>query len=136
MDDDKIRDLFRTFQPELTSECGFLSRLEDKMKAIDMVKRQIADMRRRNRIAVAVAAVSGFVVGVVLTLLMPMILDWSTTVNLSVPRLGIPEVNVDMHVVCWTLMAAVCVLTVYGSYELTVAGLSRKAESVAYGSRR
>lgn len=136
MDDDKIRDLFRTFQPELTSERGFLSRLEDKMKAIDMVKRQIADMRRRNRIAVAVAAVSGFVVGVVLTLLMPMILDWSTTVNLSVPRLGIPEVNVDMHVVCWTLMAAVCVLTVYGSYELTVAGLSRKAESVAYGSRR
>ena len=45
------------------------------MDTIEMVRQYNAELRRRNRIAVMIAALAGFIMGVVLTLLMPLIGD-------------------------------------------------------------
>lgn len=73
MEDKDIQQLFRNYQPELSSDQQFMSSLIASMEKVEFIKRQQETARRQNRIAVAVAAVTGFLSGVVFMLLMPYI---------------------------------------------------------------
>jgi len=123
-EDDKIREMFQSFQPELSSDSLFMSRLKRNMESVEMVKQYERTMRRRNRIAVCVAACVGFVMGVLLTLLMPLIADAVTTFAISIPNHGLLDVNVNWQALGWVATGLVSVFTAINAYELTVAKLS------------
>lgn len=82
MDNDNLKELFGNFNPDLSSGSDFIARLQQRMDTIEMVRQYNAELRRRNRIAVMIAALAGFIMGVVLTLLMPLIGDWIATFRL------------------------------------------------------
>lgn len=123
MDNDNLKELFGNFNPDLSSGSDFIARLQQRMDTIEMVRQYNAELRRRNRIAVMIAALAGFIMGVVLTLLMPLIGDWIATFRLSVPGHAF---NIDLHYIAWVLLAAVSMFTALNTYEIALARLAPK----------
>lgn len=121
MDNDNLKELFGNFNPDLSSGSDFIARLQQRMDTIEMVRQYNAELRRRNRIAVMIAALAGFIMGVVLTLLMPLIGDWIATFRLSVPGHAF---NIDLHYIAWVLLAAVSMITALNTYEIALARLA------------
>lgn len=123
MDNDNLKELFGNFNPDLSSGSDFIARLQQRMDTIEMVRQYNAELRRRNRIAVMIAALAGFIMGVALTLLMPLIGDWIATFRLSVPGHAF---NIDLHYIAWVLLAAVSMFTALNTYEIALARLASK----------
>ncbi len=126
MEDDKIKDLFGSFEPELSSDFQFMTKLQHNMEAVELVKRQSAATHRRNKIAVIVAALSGFVTGVLLTLLFPLIGDWVETINLNIPYINANTIALGFQTVAWILTASVSGITAINAYEITISRLTAK----------
>ncbi len=126
MEDDKIRNLFDNFEPELSSSFQFMNQLKKNMDAVEIVKQHNVALKKRNRLAVVIAAVSGFIMGVILTLLFPLIGDWVSTFNISIPRLQISTITIDFSFIAWIVMAGVSIITALNAYEIALAKLTSK----------
>ncbi len=118
MEDDKIKDIFKEFNPELFSSFQFMTRLQKNMEAMEIVKQYNAAQKRRNRWAVAIAGLSGFAVGVIMTLLFPFITEWIASFNFSIPLHSANTLNFDLRYLAWLLVGVVSVLTALGIYEI------------------
>ncbi len=132
MEDDKIKDLFAAFTPELTSDTGFMRRLERNMEAVEIVKRRNAEVRRSNRRAVVLAALTGFVCGVVLTLLMPFIspLIVSAAGALRLPFIDAEAISSVANIVCWIIVGAAAVAASLSTYESAMSVAARRSLKV------
>jgi hypothetical protein len=130
MEDDKLRNLFNDFQPELSSSSKFMAKLQKNMEMIEFLKQHDIALKKRNKLAVVIAAVSGFVMGVILTLLFPLIANWISTVSVSLPHLHISNLTIDYSFVAWIIIAGVCIITALNAYEIALAKLTSK-ESVS-----
>ncbi len=110
-DDDKIRQLFADFQPPRpeADDDAFMLKLRLRMQAVEMVKEHSAELQRRNRRAVAVAAAVGCLMGCLLALLLPHLRGWLSAIA--------PET--DLQLMLCAVAAAVTCLTAYNAYELT-----------------
>ncbi|MDE5794208.1 MAG: hypothetical protein K2I08_05775 [Muribaculaceae bacterium] len=126
MEDDKIKDLFKEFEPELSSSFQFMAKLQKNMEAVEIIRRYNAAQKRRNKWAVAIAGACGFAMGVILTLLFPLILDWVSSIKISLPLISAGTMSIDFSYIAWFLVAAVSVLTSISVYELASAKLSPK----------
>lgn len=69
MEDDKIKQLFDNFSPRLSPAEDFMDKLTKNMAAVEDVKLQISNSRRRMRRAAFAAAFAGFTAGVAACLL-------------------------------------------------------------------
>ncbi len=49
MEDDKIRDLFRKFDPELSSDFSFINKLQHSLDAVESIKAENAELKRRSK---------------------------------------------------------------------------------------
>lgn len=132
MEDDKLKDLFGRFNPELSSDSGFMARLQRNMDAVEFVKRQRMAVRRRNKTAVVVAALSGFVTGMICALIFPLIKDWLSAVSFSIPCVGVDPVTVDVRLISLICMALGTSVIVYNAYVLTLSKLSMKETASQY----
>lgn len=122
MEDVKIKDLFSNYQPELSSSCDFMAKLQRNMEAVEIVKRHNAALKKRNVLAVAIAALSGFAMGVILTLLFPLIGNWTSVFHIPLPSLQIS----GLTIIGWIVVAAVSVLTALNAYEIAMEGLTSR----------
>lgn len=119
MEDDKLRSLFADFQPELSSDRQFMSCLMQNMESVEIVKRRMAEMRARNRRAIAVAAVVGFVVGFLFSLALPylsgLVADW----QLTLPEDSVMSVAADYFaVIAWGVTGATAVIAAINTYDM------------------
>ena len=130
MDDDKIRNLFADFNPELSSSSAFISQLKRNMEAVEMVKQHNIALKKRNKLAVAIAAVSGFVMGVIATLLFPLIGNWMSTFNLSLPHIQLISCTIDLSLVGWIATAGLTAITALNAYEIALAKLTPKESPI------
>lgn len=121
MEDAKLKELFGNFQPPLSSGDKFMERLRKNMEAVEYVKQYTTAMRRRNRVAIAVAALSGFAMGVILTLLYPLFAAWLSTVKITIPHFA--PMNIDFSIIAWIGIALACVATSVNAYEVTISRL-------------
>lgn len=129
-EDERIKALFQGFKPELPSDNLFLSELGRKMKAVEIVKQHTAAVRRRSRIAVCVAAVAGFVMGVVLTLLMPLIGNLVSTFSFTIPTVGVSTVSIPWQTVSWCVIGITAVITAVNAYEITLSRLTAREQRI------
>ncbi len=124
MEDDKLRNLFNDFQPELSSSVQFITKLQKNMDMVEILKQHEIALKRRNRLAVVIAAACGFVTGIILTLLFPLIENWVSTFRVSLPHLHISNLTIDYSFVAWIIMAGVCMITALNAYEIALAKLT------------
>lgn len=124
MEDDKIREIFESYRPTLQPSVEFMAELDRRMRAVESVKRKVAAMRRRNRVAVVVAALSGFLAGVIATLLFPVIGQWIAAYSEQLPSTWFPNVELVCDIAEWVIAATACVITAYNAYGFTLSHLS------------
>lgn len=106
MEDANIRESFAAFNPELTSDLAFMNRLKRNMEAVELVRQHAAAARRRNRRAVAIAAVAGLVMGTMMGLCLPIVERW-----IAIPYF-------DFDIVLWGIAALISSLTAINAYEI------------------
>ena len=127
MEDDQLKDLFAGCNPPKGDDNQFMSKLERNLLAVEFAKTHCAEARRKNRVAVIVASIVGFVCGVVFTLCYPYLLglidgfkDVSSDVAWAVDKYG--------DVMVWAVCSiATCVLT-YASYDISQIALTLRSE--------
>ncbi len=123
MEDDKIIEIFKEFDPELSSSFQFITKLKKNMEAMEMVRQYYAAQKRRNKWAVAIAGVCGFTMGVILTLLLPFITDWIVSNQVTIPLFSANNLTIDFRYLGLILMSCASVLTSLSVYEIALARL-------------
>ena len=124
MEDDKIKDLFKEFDPELSSSFQFMTKLKRNMEAVEIVRQYNASVKRRNKLAVAIAATCGFAMGVLTTWLLPFITGWLASLNFTVSLHKAGDMTLDFGYLGWLLIAGVSVMTALSAYEIMLARIS------------
>lgn len=119
MEDDKLKSLFADFQPELSSDSMFMNRLERNMESVEIVKRRMEEMRARNRRAVAVAAIVGFVVGFLFSLTLPYLSGVVAGWQLTLPEESVTRVLADWFaVIAWGVIGCTAVIAAINTYDM------------------
>jgi hypothetical protein len=126
MEDDKIKELFTNFQPEMSSSLQFMAKLQKNMERVEILKQHSLAIKKRNKFAVCIAAAIGFLMGVILTLLFPLIGSWVSTFSISLPHLQISSFTIDYSFVGWIIMAVTCIITALNAYEIALVKLTPK----------
>lgn len=121
MNDDKLlKDLFAGFEPQLSDSDTFIDRLSSRLDSVEMVRQRNAACSRFNRRSALIAACAGFVVGVVFTLLMPLllgffekisgrVLDAATLIETDLPR-----------ILTWITIALMSVIAALSAYQVSL----------------
>lgn len=73
MQEDTLKDIFKNYEPELSSRMVFMNRLEKNLDAVELIHKENANAMKRNRLAVIAASASGFISGILFSLLIPFI---------------------------------------------------------------
>ncbi|MDE6403368.1 MAG: hypothetical protein K2K86_06140, partial [Muribaculaceae bacterium] len=71
MEDKDLKELFGSFEPEMSSDLSFMSRLRDNLDSVEMIRQHNARQHALSRVALAVAVCAGFVVGFLFSLALP-----------------------------------------------------------------
>jgi hypothetical protein len=124
MEDDKLKELFANFQLEMPSSLQFMAKLQKNMERVEILKQHNLAIKRRNKLAVCIAAAIGFLTGVLLTLLFPLIGSWVSTFSISLPHLQISSLTIDYSFVGWIIMAVTCIITALNAYEIALVKLT------------
>lgn len=74
MEEDRLKAILQDFSPVMAPDDTFMSRLEEKLRSVELVKQQLEQQRRRNRLAIVLAALTGFICGIVSALCYPWLL--------------------------------------------------------------
>jgi hypothetical protein len=126
MEDDKLKELFTNFQPEMSSSLQFMAKLQKNMERVEILKQHNVAIKKRNKLAVCIAAAVGFIMGVILTLLFPLIGNWVSTFSISLPYLQISSLTIDYSFVGWIVTAVACIITALNAYEIALVKLTPK----------
>ena len=126
MEDDKLKELFSDFKPELSSDFLFMSKLQRNMESVELIRQRSVAVRKRNKIAVAAAAISGFMIGVIMTLLLPIIAGGISDLKLNFPYIDVAPLYLDSQIFTWIASALVSGITAYNVYEITNSRLEVK----------
>ncbi len=100
------------------------------MATVELVKQHNLRLKKRNLLAVTVAAVSRFVMGVIMTILFPIMMNKICALSISFAHLNVGSLSVYGNIAVWSLMVVICIITALNAYEITLARLSA-AESKA-----
>lgn len=73
MQEDTLKDIFKNYEPELSSRMDFMNRLEKNLDSVELIHKENANAMKRNRLAVIAASASGFISGILFSLLIPFI---------------------------------------------------------------
>lgn len=123
MDDDKIKDLFNDYKPELTSSFHFMSNLQKNLDAVEIVKSQNLALKKRNRRAIAIAATTGFVMGVIFMLAFQFFGDPGIFFSLVFPFLPTHFTSINLQIISWIVMGGASIITAFNAYEIAMAKL-------------
>ncbi len=127
MDNDKYKDLFDDFRPELTPDFSFIGRLEEKLDSVEFIREQQRNVARSNRRALAVAAAVGFAVGIVFMLIMPFISDMAANMQTRAEGNEVLELLLDNYQIIMGLVICVTsAFTALNAYEISLSLQRRK----------
>ncbi|MDE6223303.1 MAG: hypothetical protein K2M49_06380 [Muribaculaceae bacterium] len=110
MDDDKLKDIFAGFNPEISDSADFMASLNRHLELAELARQRIEAARRRSKRAVIIAAIAGFGGGVMSALCYPALLrlaaSWSAE---AAPTLAV------------AVLSALTLLLTYAAYDLALA---------------
>lgn len=132
MEDDKLKSLFENFEPELSSDFQFVNKLQQNLNSVEIIKRHTAEVRARNRKAVAIAAIVGFIVGFLFSLSLPYMSEAVSNWQLTLPRESMLNTFADnFTTIAWLIIGGTSVLAALNTYEVSLSLLKPK-ETSAY----
>ena len=128
MEDQKINKIFEEFNPKLSSDTQFLSELRMRMLAVELVKKRHATQLRHNRIAIAVAAATGFIFGMICSIFLPIFSDTLVSYSLTISEHMLFDIKGNWQLVGWSVSTIASIFISINAYELTKAILKRQSK--------
>ena len=123
-EEDKFNALFGDFNPEMKSDNLFMSRLENKLATLEPVKSQIEKAHRSNRLAVIVAAVTGFIFGVIVAVCYPFIISFIS--EISSTSASLPSwIGEYATSITWGTVGIIGMILIMTAYDITLLATRR-----------
>lgn len=117
-EDDKIRELFGDFNPELSSSVNFIAAVSKELDNYALIKDRIEQKSRFNSMRCIWSAAIGFMCGMIMTFLFPYIKG----VTESILSFNIWSINLDgfeiVNTVTWSVISVVTLITTFMSYAV------------------
>lgn len=115
--DDKLTQIFANYNPQLSKDEEFMKNLDSKLRAVELVNEQWEKKRKKNRIAIIAAAITGFVFGIISTISYPWLVAFFYKLNIS----GLAHhefiVRYDDVIVC-AILCTLGTLFTYTTYDI------------------
>lgn len=123
MENDKLKEVFADFRPQLSSDFAFLKNVEQRLDSVEMIRRHNAAVKKRIRKAAVAAALVGFVTGAVSALFLPVISHAIVEVSsaLSIDKGMMSYITQNASVLAWIAVGALSVFASLNVYELSMA---------------
>lgn len=130
MEEDKFKKLFADFEPELSSDAVFEERLERKLDNVEIIRRNNAVVLSNTKKAVAIAALVGFVVGILLAPAVPYLSGLVSEWLMTLPEETVLSVlAANFPTFAWLIVAAASVICAINTYDLSLSLLRPKDSS-------
>lgn len=127
MDEDKFKELFQGFEPEMKSDDLFMNRLQNRLDNVELVKEHNDEIIYRSRIAVVVAFVVGIATGSLLSLAIPNISAFIQSLYTDIASTTqIAFISGHELIIAWGIVAATASILAYNSYILTFSLLKKR----------
>lgn len=128
MEDDKLKNLFADYSPELSSDFQFIKKLEQNIEAVEIVKQHTSRVRSRNIKAVAIAAFVGFIVGFLFSLSLPYLANAVSDWQLTLPKGSMMNTFADnFMIISWAVIGGTSVLAALNTYEISLSCLGHNS---------
>ena len=125
-EDYKLKKLFNDFNPDLESDFRFMERLQRNLDSVELVCRRNMEQRARCRKAVAIAAVCGFVCGILCTFAMPYIVAAFSRLEAVLPSFGSANsLGAACYIAALLVAGVMSAWVAVSAYELSLALLKR-----------
>lgn len=115
MEEDKIKEIFKQFNPKLT--CGdkeFISKIQSNMDAVEEVKSRIVKTQKIYRSAAIMASLAGFISGMIFSMLLRIILP-------IIHRFSVAFLSENsIEIFGWCIVALIAILFTTFSYRLAI----------------
>lgn len=129
MNNDNLKSLFDDFNPDLTPDDRFMSRLEQNLRSVEVVKEQIATAQKKKRLPIIIAALTGFIVGLLSTLAYPFL---QATIN-NLAQAGTEAATLISNcapILLYTLITLLTGTLTYIAYDLTATAIKHTPEPI------
>lgn len=123
MEDEKLKELFSDFRPDLSPDSCFMSKLQDSLDKVELVKQHNIELKSRNKKAVMAAALAGFISGVFFTLLLPYTDSFAQRFEISMPHFGSNTAFLSYDCLKWIIGAFLSVASALTAYDIATARL-------------
>lgn len=129
IEEDRLAGLFAGYNPVLSSDEIFMARLERNLHTVEMVRAQVDNMKRKSRLAVMVAAVTGFLMGILSVICYPYVVDFVAGMAPAGTIAARVMVEYGNLAAC---MALACVVggLVYVAYDITLIASGRSLQTI------
>jgi uncharacterized membrane protein YdbT with pleckstrin-like domain len=104
-----------------------MANLKRNLNAVECIKQQQAAANKHNKIAIWIAAVSGFIIGALLTLLFPFIKGSLSTISINTSWFSAEDISTAIQVIVWAIIAITSCITAYNVYEISLYKLAKQA---------
>lgn len=129
MEDDKLKSMLTNFEPELSSDFQFMSKLERNLNSVEILKQHAAEVRSRNKKAVALAAILGFIAGLLFSLALPYLSSAVAEWQVTLPDDSMLNALADnFTIIAWIATGGISVLTALNTYEVSLSLLKPKSQ--------
>ncbi|MDE6561407.1 MAG: hypothetical protein K2K75_08515 [Muribaculaceae bacterium] len=124
MEEDRLKDIFKEYEPDLSSRMAFMERLERNLNAVEIIHRENALATKRNRLAVICASIVGFLVGFLFSFALPyisnMIAEFEDFISTNSVLSNLNAIPEFQSVIAWIIIGAVSVFTSIGTYNMVL----------------
>lgn len=121
MEDKKIREMFSEFNPPLSSNIQFMSRLREGLDSVEIVKAHNLEQSRHNRQSITVALVVGFLCGLTFSFFLPALSGALQSLQLGLPSGSLLTAIADYNFpLSLTIVAFATLFISLNAYELSL----------------
>lgn len=120
MKDERLKEIFNDYDPKLSSSMDFMERLDRNLNAVELIHRENESVMKRNRIAVVLASLAGFITGVIFTLIFPYLHGLVNSVeNTLLSTFSIPTPLYGIQIMTWLLIGGISVFVAVNTYSIS-----------------
>lgn len=129
MEEDKLKDLFGNFNPELPSDFSFMAKLNHNLDRVEMIKKHNTEVASRRKKAVVIAACVGFIAGFLFSLTLPYLGNVMANLQASLPSESTLRMLTDHYLtVAWLIIGGATAFISLNAYDLSLSLMKHRQE--------
>lgn len=133
LNDDKLKELFSNYNPKLSSDYNFMNRLLMNMESVEMIRRHNSELKKRHKNAVIIAAVVGFIAGVLSSFAFPIIAGFFQNLQCYISNDSVVNMIAEYyHILAWSVVGCISVFSAINAYDLSLLFFNRPHSAASY----